>query len=224
MAAWGVGAEDARALLGAPPERTYYAWRQARAYGSRPTRCVASATSPASIRRCRSSIPIPSRRRMGETSQRGFRRPDAAAAHVRRRYGRPRGRARLPRRRPRALELTVPPGASIGRRPGGSWLRVIRRSPLFERLTPDPSVWEALDGAWSSSPTPACATRSARSRLSPREERVSGPGASYVMAAFTHLNPNGSRFSDGTLWRLLRRHCARDRDRRDGLSFRALCA
>ena len=28
MAAWGVGAEDARALLGAPPERTYYAWRQ----------------------------------------------------------------------------------------------------------------------------------------------------------------------------------------------------
>ena len=30
------------------------------------------------------------------------------------------------------------------------------------------------------------------------QERVSGPGASYVMAAFTHLNPNGSRFSDGS--------------------------
>jgi RES domain len=29
-------------------------------------------------------------------------------------------------------------------------------------------------------------------------ERVSGPGATYVMAAFTHLNPKGSRFSDGT--------------------------
>ena len=25
-----------------------------------------------------------------------------------------------------------------------------------------------------------------------------GPGSSYIMAAFTHLNPNGSRFSDGS--------------------------
>ena len=29
-------------------------------------------------------------------------------------------------------------------------------------------------------------------------ERVSGPGATPVMAAFTHLNPEGSRFSDGS--------------------------
>ncbi len=29
-------------------------------------------------------------------------------------------------------------------------------------------------------------------------DRVSGPGASLIMAAFTHLNPEGSRFSDGT--------------------------
>ena len=35
-------------------------------------------------------------------------------------------------------------------------------------------------------------------RLVPLHERVSGPGASYVMAAFTHLNPRGSRFSDGS--------------------------
>jgi len=35
-------------------------------------------------------------------------------------------------------------------------------------------------------------------RLVPAEERISGPGASWVMAAFTHLNPKGSRFSDGT--------------------------
>lgn len=34
--------------------------------------------------------------------------------------------------------------------------------------------------------------------LVPREERVTGPGATPVMAAFTHLNPEGSRFSDGT--------------------------
>jgi hypothetical protein len=35
-------------------------------------------------------------------------------------------------------------------------------------------------------------------RLVPEEERVSGPGASYVMAPFTHINPKGSRFSDGS--------------------------
>jgi hypothetical protein len=29
-------------------------------------------------------------------------------------------------------------------------------------------------------------------------DRVSGPGASLIMAAFTHLNPEGSRFSDGS--------------------------
>ena len=33
-------------------------------------------------------------------------------------------------------------------------------------------------------------------RVAP-EERVFGPGSGPIMAAFTHLNPNGSRFSDG---------------------------
>ena len=35
-------------------------------------------------------------------------------------------------------------------------------------------------------------------QLVPPEERVTGPGATPVMAAFTHLNPEGSRFSDGS--------------------------
>ena len=35
-------------------------------------------------------------------------------------------------------------------------------------------------------------------RLVPPEERVSGAGSTPVMAAFTHLNPDGSRFSDGS--------------------------
>jgi hypothetical protein len=34
--------------------------------------------------------------------------------------------------------------------------------------------------------------------LVPPEERVTGEGATPIMAAFTHLNPEGSRFSDGT--------------------------
>ncbi len=35
-------------------------------------------------------------------------------------------------------------------------------------------------------------------QLVPRARRISGPGATPVMAAFTHLNPEGSRFSDGS--------------------------
>jgi hypothetical protein len=34
--------------------------------------------------------------------------------------------------------------------------------------------------------------------LVPPEDRISGPGTSAIMAAFTHLNPEGSRFSDGS--------------------------
>ncbi len=34
--------------------------------------------------------------------------------------------------------------------------------------------------------------------LVPPADRVAGPGATLIMAAFTHLNPLGSRFSDGS--------------------------
>ena len=34
-------------------------------------------------------------------------------------------------------------------------------------------------------------------QLVPPDERISGLGTSAIMAAFTHLNPEGSRFSDG---------------------------
>lgn len=35
-------------------------------------------------------------------------------------------------------------------------------------------------------------------QLVPPEDRISGPGTSIIMAAFTHLNPIGSRFTDGS--------------------------
>jgi hypothetical protein len=35
-------------------------------------------------------------------------------------------------------------------------------------------------------------------QLVPPEERLSGAGSTPIMAAFTHLNPEGSRFSDGS--------------------------
>ena len=34
--------------------------------------------------------------------------------------------------------------------------------------------------------------------LAPPEDRISGPGTSPIMAAFTHLNPLGDRFTDGS--------------------------
>lgn len=34
--------------------------------------------------------------------------------------------------------------------------------------------------------------------LVPRSERVSGPGTTAIMAAFTHLHPDGARFTDGS--------------------------
>ncbi len=45
--------------------------------------------------------------------------------------------------------------------------------------------------------------------LVPAEERKFGPGCSPIMAAFTHLNPRGSRFSDGSYGVF---YCARERD------------
>lgn len=68
---------------------------------------------------------------------------------------------------------------------------------LYERLSSDPSVWEALIAA-EMLVNPRVRDAIGEIKLVPSEERASGPGASWVMAAFTHLNPAGSRFSDGS--------------------------
>ena len=67
----------------------------------------------------------------------------------------------------------------------------------FERLTHDPAVWEALI-ALEQLTNPRVRDEVGEIALVPPDQRVSGPGASYVMASFTHLNPKGSRFSDGS--------------------------
>ncbi|MGQ9369501.1 RES family NAD+ phosphorylase [Azospirillum sp. ST 5-10] len=68
---------------------------------------------------------------------------------------------------------------------------------LFERLSADPRDWDAFI-ALESLVNPRLRQEVGDISLVPPEERVSGPGASHVMAAFTHLNPKGSRFSDGS--------------------------
>ena len=81
-----------------------------------------------------------------------------------------------------------------------AWRVIASRYPpinLFERLTADTAVWDALI-ALEQLTNPRVRDEIGEIALVPPDERVSGPGASYVMAAFTHINPNGSRFSDGS--------------------------
>jgi hypothetical protein len=68
---------------------------------------------------------------------------------------------------------------------------------LFERVDADPAVWDALIAAEMLT-NPRIRDAVGEIALVAPEDRVSGPGASYVMASFTHVNPNGSRFSDGS--------------------------
>lgn len=68
---------------------------------------------------------------------------------------------------------------------------------LFERLSGDPRDWEAFI-ALEDLVNPRLRQEIGEISLVPPDERVAGPGASYVMGAFTHVNPKGSRFSDGS--------------------------
>jgi hypothetical protein len=80
-----------------------------------------------------------------------------------------------------------------------AWRVIASRYPpirLFERLTPDPTVWSALI-ALEEMTNPRVRDEVGDIALVAVEDRVTGPGASYVMAPFTHCNPKGSRFSAG---------------------------
>jgi hypothetical protein len=81
-----------------------------------------------------------------------------------------------------------------------AWRVIGTRYPpidLFERVSPNPAVWEALIEAEQLA-NPRIRDEIGEIALVPPERRVSGPNATWVMAPFTHINPNGSRFSDGS--------------------------
>lgn len=62
----------------------------------------------------------------------------------------------------------------------------------------DPHDWEALAAAEART-SPRIYEQIGDLSLVPPERRLSGPGASWVMAAFTHVSPDRpSRFSDGS--------------------------
>lgn len=83
------------------------------------------------------------------------------------------------------------------------WRNAIRIIPsvfppvnLFERVArpEDLDAVQAIESAYNPRLRDAVGDLS----LVPRDERVVGPGAGYIMAAFTHVSPEGSRFSNGT--------------------------
>jgi hypothetical protein len=67
---------------------------------------------------------------------------------------------------------------------------------LFERVA-DPADWDALY-ALESLTNPRIRNELGELGLVPVGDRVSGTNASIVMAPFTHLAPQGTRFTDGT--------------------------
>lgn len=90
-----------------------------------------------------------------------------------------------------------PPRAPLAWRPGH---RIISsRFPpvgIFDAIA-DPADLEALYELESLT-NPRLREALGRIDLVPPGRRIAGPGTTAIMAAFTHLNPEGSRFSDGT--------------------------
>jgi hypothetical protein len=97
----------------------------------------------------------------------------------------------------------VPPGPEIATRRvrwRQAWRIIATRYPpidLFERVSPNPAVWDALIELEQLT-NPRVRDQVGEISLVPAERRISGPNASWVMASFTHVNPKGSRFSDGS--------------------------
>jgi len=80
-----------------------------------------------------------------------------------------------------------------------AWRIIASRFPpinLFERVSADPRVWDVLIELEQLT-NPRVRDEVGAIHLVPPQRRVSGPNSSWVMAPFTHVNPLGSRFSDG---------------------------
>jgi RES domain-containing protein len=81
-----------------------------------------------------------------------------------------------------------------------AWRIIASRYPpiaLFERVSDNPAVWDVLTELEQAT-NPRLRDEAGEIALVPPERRVTGPNASWVMAPFTHVNRNGSRFSDGS--------------------------
>ena len=103
----------------------------------------------------------------------------------------------MPRARP-GPKLKAPDRKKVSWRK--AWRIIASRYPpidLFERVSDKPEVWDALIKLEELT-NPRYREEVGDISLVPPARRVAGAGASYVMASFTHVNPKGSRFSDGS--------------------------
>lgn len=96
--------------------------------------------------------------------------------------------------------MTSPPIPPLSRISWNPTYRIIpsRYPPidLFERVA-DPADWDHLANLETLT-NPRVRQEWGEISLVPVERRVAGLGSSWVMAPFTHLQPEGSRFSDGS--------------------------
>lgn len=80
-----------------------------------------------------------------------------------------------------------------------AWRLVPSRYPAvgpWDRIA-DPADFDAL-AAVEGLTNPRLREQLGQLSITPRERWLTGPGSTPVMAAFAHLNPEGSRFSDGS--------------------------
>lgn len=78
------------------------------------------------------------------------------------------------------------------------WRIIPSRFPpidLFERVADAADLEAAVE--LESLTNPRIRDEVGEIRMVPEADRIAGPGSSVIMAAFTHLNPDGSRFGDG---------------------------
>ena len=198
MQQWEIDNTIARRLLGSPAERTFYEWKKGKV----------------------GRIPEDTLRRIGYVAgiwkglQIIYSQPDLADSWVKRPnafFGSQTPLQRmaagdvtdlaagrlLHRRCPCPLVLRSRSPRSSGPRHGASLPHAFHPSTCSSAFHPTLRVWDALIELEEIT-NPRVRDQVGQIRLVPPERRVSGVNASWVMAAFTHVNPKGSRFSDGT--------------------------
>ena len=96
------------------------------------------------------------------------------------------------------IDATTPPVAAVDWRPAYRIIRsVFPPIDLFEDIA-DPADWPLLIAAEQKT-NPRLMETIGNLDLVPAARRVGGPGATFLMAPFTHVSPDRpSRFSDGT--------------------------
>ena len=138
--------------------------------------------------------------RLGAQGQRHLQRQVGAGCHAERRTHRHHARPPLPRRRARRLVTTDITKISTAHVQWNAAVRIIRSIyppiDLFEDIA-DPADWPLLISIEQKT-NPRLMELIGNLDLVPPDRRVSGPGASFLMAPFTHSSTDRpSRFSDG---------------------------